>query len=60
VKELGVLSGKRIERAERGEPGEFDRMSDDELRQAVAESRRATGFYPQEQLIFRTNRIFRA
>jgi len=36
LKELGVLSGKRIERAERGEPGEFDRMSDDELRQAVA------------------------
>jgi hypothetical protein len=25
-------SGKRIERAERGEHGEFDRMSDDELR----------------------------
>jgi hypothetical protein len=28
LKELGVLSGKRIEGAERGEPGEFDRMSD--------------------------------
>jgi hypothetical protein len=37
LKELGVLSGKRIERAERGEPGEFDRMSDEELRREVLE-----------------------
>jgi len=33
-----VLSGKRIERAECGEPGEFDRMSDEELRQAVLDA----------------------
>jgi hypothetical protein len=26
IKEKGVLSGKRIERSERGEPGEFDWM----------------------------------
>jgi hypothetical protein len=31
LKELGVLSGKRIERSERGEPGEFDHMSDEEF-----------------------------
>jgi hypothetical protein len=47
VKELGVLSGKRIERAERGEPGEFDRMSDDELRQAVADRAEQLGFIPK-------------
>jgi hypothetical protein len=35
LKELGVLSGKRIERSERGEPGEFDHMSDEELREAI-------------------------
>jgi hypothetical protein len=48
LKELGMLSGKRIERAERGEPGEFDRMSDEELGQAVAGSRRATRLCPQK------------
>src|SRR5262245_39566336 len=32
VKEIGILSGIRIERAERGIPGEFDNMSVDELR----------------------------
>jgi hypothetical protein len=37
LKELGVLSGKRVERSKRGEPGEFDRMSDEELRKAVAD-----------------------
>jgi hypothetical protein len=26
LKELGISFGKRIERAERGEPGKFDRM----------------------------------
>lgn len=31
IKEKGVLSGKRIERAEVGGPGDFERMSDDEL-----------------------------
>ena len=37
VREKGVLSGKRVERSEAGKPGEFDRMSDDELRQFIAE-----------------------
>ena len=49
LKELGILSGKRIERAERGESGEFDRMSDDEITASRCRSRRATRFYPQEQ-----------
>jgi len=49
VKELGVLSAKRIERAERGEPGEFDRMSDDELRQAVADRAEQLGFIPEHR-----------
>jgi hypothetical protein len=46
LKELGVLSGKRVERSERGEPGEFDHMSDEELREAVTEQARALGFVP--------------
>jgi phage terminase small subunit len=46
LKELGILSGKRVERSERGEPGEFERMSDEELREAVTESARALGFAP--------------
>jgi hypothetical protein len=44
-----VLSGKRIERAERGEPGEFDRMSDDELRQAVADRAEQLGFVRKKE-----------
>jgi hypothetical protein len=44
-----VLSGKRIERAERGEPGEFDRMSDEELRQAVLDHAEAIWSCAQEQ-----------
>jgi hypothetical protein len=43
LKELGVLSGKRVERSERGEPGEFDRMSDEELREQADQSARALG-----------------
>jgi hypothetical protein len=46
LKELGVLSGKRVERSERGEPGEFDHMSDEELRKAVDEEARALGYVP--------------
>jgi hypothetical protein len=46
LKELGVLSGKRIERSERGGPGEFDRMSDEELRAALTEQARAMGSTP--------------
>jgi hypothetical protein len=48
LKELGVLSGKRVERSERGEPGEFERMSDEELREAVDESARALGYAPSK------------
>jgi hypothetical protein len=49
LKELGILSGKRIERAERGEPGELDRMSDGELRQAVADRAEQLGFIPKNK-----------
>lgn len=31
IREKGVLSGKRIERAEHGGPGDFNKMSSDEL-----------------------------
>lgn len=39
IKEIGVLSGKRIERSERGAPGEFDwldKLSVEELRLLAA------------------------
>ena len=49
LKELGVLSGKRIERAERGEPGEFDHMSDDELHKAVLDSAERLGLVPKKK-----------
>jgi hypothetical protein len=38
IKEKGVLSGKRIERAERGGPGEFEwleNLSADQLRELI-------------------------
>jgi hypothetical protein len=46
ITELGVLSGKRIERSEHGEPGEFERMTDEELRENLTERARALGFEP--------------
>jgi hypothetical protein len=36
-KEKGIFSGKRIERAEIGAPGEFETMTDDELERALME-----------------------
>ena len=50
MKELGVLSAKRIER---GEPGEFDRMSDDELRQAVADRAEQLGLHSSQAVVDR-------
>ena len=35
IRELGVLTGHRVERAEIGGPGEFDHLSDDELLAAI-------------------------
>jgi hypothetical protein len=37
IKEMGVLSGQRIERKEVGPPGAFDALTDDELEPAVCE-----------------------
>jgi len=48
IAEKGVLSGKRFERSERGEPGEFERMSDEELREFVLEQTRLLGFEPTQ------------
>jgi len=31
VKEIGILTGLRIERSERGQPGEFEGMTDEQL-----------------------------
>jgi hypothetical protein len=36
-KEISILAGVRIERAEIGAPGEFEAMSDDELLAAIRE-----------------------
>lgn len=35
VREKGILSGKRVERSEHGLPGEFERLTSDELREAL-------------------------
>ena len=44
IKEKGVLSGVRVERSEIGGPGEFDHMSDEELRQSIIDEARELGF----------------
>jgi hypothetical protein len=44
IKEKGVLSGVRVERSEIGGPGEFDHMSDEELRQSIINEARELGF----------------
>lgn len=36
IKEMGILTGLRIDRREIGKPGEFDRLTDDELRHFIA------------------------
>ena len=41
IREMGVLTGHRIERAEIGQPGEFDHLSDEELLAAIRERVRA-------------------
>ncbi len=37
IKEKGVLSGKRVERSETGEPGEFDGMNEQELAEYIGQ-----------------------
>jgi hypothetical protein len=51
LKELGVLSGKHVERSERGEPGDFERMGDEEVWRDLTERARALGFElpPEEE-----------
>jgi hypothetical protein len=36
-KEISILTGIRVERAEIGAPGEFDQLSDDELERGIVE-----------------------
>jgi hypothetical protein len=43
IKTKSVLSGHWIERAEIGQPGEFDQLSDDELERALVERIGALG-----------------
>lgn len=47
VKELGILTGVRIERSEVGKPGEFDDMSDADLRRLITDERAALGIEPR-------------
>jgi hypothetical protein len=44
IKEKGVLSGKRVERSEVGGPGEFDHLSDEELRAEIERECRRLGY----------------
>jgi Fe2+ transport system protein FeoA len=46
IREMGVLSGQRIERREIGAPGEFEALTDDELLAALRERLRALGLAP--------------
>jgi hypothetical protein len=43
IREMGVLTGHRIERSEVGAPGEFDHLADDELERALVERFNALG-----------------
>ena len=43
LKEKSILSGKRVERSENGGPGEFDHLSDDELRAEIERECRELG-----------------
>ena len=36
IKEMGILTGLRIDRREVGKPGEFERLSDEELQHFIA------------------------
>jgi hypothetical protein len=44
VKEIRVLTGKRIERSEIGAPGQFDSLTDDELDRLIVERFVRLGF----------------
>jgi hypothetical protein len=46
IREMGVLSGQRIERREIGAPGEFEALTDDKLLAALRERLRALGLAP--------------
>ena len=37
VREMAVLTGNRVERKEQGQPGQFDHLSDEELRRDLME-----------------------
>jgi hypothetical protein len=37
AREMAVLTGNRVERSERGQPGQFDHLSGDELRKEIME-----------------------
>jgi hypothetical protein len=46
LKEKGILSGKRVERNEIGGPGQFDHLTDEELRQEIIREMTELGFLP--------------
>ena len=46
IREMGVLTGHRVERREVGGPGEFDHLSDDELLAALRERLARLGLSP--------------
>jgi len=43
IKEVGILSGQRVERKEVGPPGAFDDLSDEQLKHALRERLNALG-----------------
>ena len=53
IREMGVLAGVRIERKEAGKPGDFERLSDEELDRELRESLAALGITPATGKEFR-------
>jgi hypothetical protein len=51
IKGKGILTGKWVERAEIGSPGEWDALSDDELEQRITERMARFGFVRVDALV---------
>jgi phage terminase small subunit len=51
IREMGMLSGVRIERKEIGQPGEFDHLSDDELERMLHEQILQFGYVPGPNVV---------
>jgi hypothetical protein len=51
IKEISILTGHRVERAEIGSPGEYENMSDEELERQLMERLAKLGFVRVDALV---------